>query len=88
VAGISSTIIVQPRGELGRLSDISILDGRVQKDFTFGGARASLIVDALNLLNENAPQAVQSTAVTSGVYQYPSTFVAPRRFMLSAKFNF
>ena len=88
VAGISSTLILQPRGELGRLDDTSILDGRVQKDFTFGGARASLILDALNLLNENAPQAVQSTNVTSAVYQYPQTFVAPRRFMLSAKFNF
>ena len=89
VVGIPSTIVVlQPRGELGRLPDVSILDGRVQKDFTFRGARATLLLDGLNLLNENAPQAVQSTNVASSVYQYPQTFVTPRRFMLSAKFSF
>jgi len=88
VAGVSSTIFMQPRGELGRLPDSTIIDARFQKDFRFSGARFSLAADALNLFNENAEQTVQSANVTSSVYQYPSSFVTPRRFMLSAKFNF
>ena len=91
VAGIASTIFMQPRGDLGRLPDTTIIDARLQKSFRLGGtARLSLAADALNLFNENAPQAVQSTNVTSAVYQYasPVSFVTPRRFMLSAKFNF
>jgi outer membrane receptor protein involved in Fe transport len=89
VAGISSTLILQPRGELDRLRDLTIVDTRFQKDFRLrSGVRFSLIADVLNLFNENAEQAVQSTNVTSNVYQYPTSFVFPRRGMLSAKFSF
>ena len=89
VAGQSSTILLQPRGELGRLPSVTIIDGRVQKDFPLGGgARLALFFDALNLNNENAPQSVVQANVTSSHYQYPTTFVAPRRFMLSGKFTF
>ncbi len=89
IAGQSSTIILQPRGELGRLPSITILDARLQKEFPLGrGARLSIFVDALNLNNENAPQAVVQANVTSSSYQFPTTFVAPRRFMLSGKFSF
>jgi hypothetical protein len=88
VAGVSSTIILQPRGEVGRLPDITIVDARFQKNFRVSGARFSVAADALNLFNENAEQFIQSTNVTSNVYQYPTGFVFPRRFMLSAKFNF
>jgi hypothetical protein len=89
IAGQSSTILLQPRGEIGRLPDVRILDARVQKDIRLGGgARVSLFVDALNLNNENAPQGVVQANVTSSQYQFPTTFVAPRRLMLSAKFSF
>jgi len=85
----STTILLQPRGEFGRLPAVTIIDARLQKDFAFGrGSRLGLFLDALNLNNENAPQAVQSANVTSSVYQYPNTFVFPRRYMLSAKFSF
>ena len=50
------------------------------------GSRRSacaVFLDALNLNNENAPQAVVQANVTSSSYQFPTTFVAPRRFMLS-----
>jgi hypothetical protein len=84
-----TTILLQPRGELGRLAPVTILDARVQKDIALGrGARLSLFMDALNLNNENAPQGVVSANVTSSQYQFPTTFVAPRRLMLSAKFSF
>src|SRR5439155_12155842 len=89
IAGQSSTILLQPRGELGRLPWVTIIDGRLQKSFALGhGARAILLVDALNLNNENAPQAVVQANVTSSSYQFPTSFVAPRRFMLSGKFTF
>ena len=89
VVGQSSTIILQPRGELDRLPWLTIIDARIQKDITLGrGARMVLFMDALNLNNENAPQAVVQANVTSSSYQFPTTFVAPRRYMLSAKFSF
>jgi hypothetical protein len=84
-----TTTLLQPRGDFGRLSAVTIIDARLRKDFMFGrGARLGLFLDALNLNNENAPQSVQSANVTSAVYQYPNTFVFPRRYMLSGKFSF
>jgi hypothetical protein len=90
IAGVSSTIILlQRRGDLDRLPAVTILDARVQKEFSLGrGARLGVFVDALNLNNENAPQGVVTANVTSSSYQFPTTFVAPRRFMLSGKFSF
>jgi hypothetical protein len=89
VAGQSSTILLQPRGEFGRLPHVTIIDARLQKDVALGGgARVGIFLDALNLNNENAPQGVVQANVTSSSYQFPTTFVAPRRFMLSGKFSF
>jgi len=85
----STTIILQPRGELDRLPWTTIVDFRLQKEFAAGGnSRLTLFLDVLNLNNENSPQAVVSSNVTNGQYQYPGTFVAPRRVMLSGKFSF
>ena len=90
VAGVSSTVILlQSRGDFGRLPAVTIIDARLQKEFPLGrGARLGVFADALNLNNENAPQGVVSANVTSSSYQFPTTFVAPRRFMLSGKFSF
>ena len=72
VAGQSSTIILQPRGDLGRLPWITILDARIQKDFALGGgSRLTLFLDALNLNNENSPQAVVSANVTNELVPVP-----------------
>ena len=80
---------LDPASALGRLPSVTILDGRLQKEFPLGGgARFSVFLDALNVNNENAPQAVVQANVTSSSYQFPTTFVAPRRFMLSGKFSF
>jgi hypothetical protein len=85
--GIS--VIVQPRGELGRLPDLTFVDARVQKDVRLGtDARMVFAVDALNLTNDNAPQGVRSSNVTSSDFHYPTGFVTPRRLMLSARFSF
>jgi len=84
----STTILLQPRGDFGRLHDVTIIDARVQKDFSFGGTRLGLYVDMLNLNDENAPQGVVSSSVTNASYQYPTNFIQPRRAMLSAKLTF
>ena len=68
---------------------ITIVDARIPKDFALGGAsRLTLFLDALNLNNENSQQSVASANVTNPQYQFPTTFVAPRRLMLSGKFSF
>ena len=85
----STTILLQPRGDFGRLPKVIIVDARVQKEFPLGrGTRISLVMDALNLNNTNSEQGVVSANVTSSSYQFPTTFVAPRRAMLSGKFSF
>src|SRR6185503_19987461 len=90
IAGESSTVIMlQRRGDLDRLPSVTIVDARVQKDFSFGrGARLGVFLDALNLNNENATQSVVQANVTSSSYQFHQSIVAPRRFMLSGKFSF
>jgi len=89
VAGVPSQVTLSPRGSFGRLPSFTIIDARLQKDFKLGGSkRLSVFVDALNLNNEDANQGVQSTIVSSDVYQYPSFFAHPRRFMLGAKASF
>ena len=91
VTGIpeSTNILLQKRGTFGRLPDVSLFDMRLQKDFKLGDTvRFSVFVDALNLLNEDAHEGVQSTIVTSSVFNYPFDPVDPRRFMLGAKLRF
>jgi hypothetical protein len=84
-----TTIFLQKRGENGRLPDVTAWDARLQKDFKFGkDVRFSVFVDALNLLNEDVYEEVQSANVESGVYNFPTAPVFPRRFMLGAKFRF
>jgi outer membrane receptor protein involved in Fe transport len=84
-----TTILLQKRGESGRLPDVSLLDMRLQKDFNLGGnVRFSVFADALNLLNEDAYEGVQSTLVTSSVFNWPFDPVDPRRVMLGAKIRF
>jgi outer membrane receptor protein involved in Fe transport len=84
----SPNILLQKRGTYGRLPDVSLFDMRLQKDFKFDKVNFSLFVDALNLLNEDAWEGVQSTIVTSSVFNYPFDPVDPRRFMLGAKLRF
>jgi outer membrane receptor protein involved in Fe transport len=84
-----TTILLQERGENGRLPDVTLFDMRLQKDFALGKtAEFSVFVDALNILNDDATEGVQSTVVTSSVYNFPFDPVDPRRFMLGAKLRF
>jgi outer membrane receptor protein involved in Fe transport len=82
-------ILLQPRGENGRLEDVTLLDFRLQKDFKLGGdVHLAVFADALNLLNSNTTQGVITSLVESSSYLYPLEPVTPRRFMLGAKFKF
>jgi hypothetical protein len=82
-------VLLQQRGENGRLPSVTFLDLRLQKDFKLSDTvKLSVFADALNLTNENAPETVQSSLVTSSVFNWPLDPVDPRRVMLGAKLRF
>ena len=84
-----TTILLQKRGEIGRLPDVSLLDMRLQKDFKLGdNVRFSVFADALNLTEQRRHEGVQSTIATSSVFTTPFDPVDPRRLMLGAKLRF
>jgi outer membrane receptor protein involved in Fe transport len=88
-ADSTNVLILQPRGENGRIESVTLFDARVQKDFGLGAkVKLSLFADFLNLFNESATQTVQSTLVTATTFWYPSDPVDPRRVMLGAKLRF
>ncbi len=85
----NNVLLLQPRGENGRIDSVTLFDMRLQKDFNLGkSVKLSVFADALNLLNEDATQTVQSTLATSSVFWYPSDPVDPRRVMLGTKLRF
>jgi hypothetical protein len=82
-------ILLQPRGENGRLDDVTILDARLQKDFQFGKtASLAVFADGFNLLNSDTTEGVITSLVESDSYLFPLQPVTPRRFMLGAKLKF
>jgi hypothetical protein len=85
----NTPILLQPRGENGRLSSLTILDMRLQKDFKLGGdAGISFFADAFNLFNSDTTEGVVTSLVESSAYLFPLSPVNPRRFMLGAKLHF
>lgn len=85
----NTPILLQPRGENGRLEDVTILDFRLQKDFRLGEkARLAVIADAFNLFNSDTTEGVVTSLVESDSYLYPLSPVTPRRIMLGAKLKF
>jgi hypothetical protein len=82
-------ILLQPRGENGRLDSVSMLDMRLEKDFGLGGdLHLGVFADAFNLLNSDTTEGVVTSLVESDSYLFPLSPVVPRRFMLGAKFKF
>jgi hypothetical protein len=85
----NTPILLQPRGENGRLSDVTIVDARLQKDFRLGEkVQLSAFADAFNLLNSNTTQGVVTSLVESEAFLYPLEPLTPRRLMLGAKLRF
>jgi hypothetical protein len=85
----NTPILLQPRGENGRLEDVTILDARLQKDFKFGeNGSLSVFADVFNLFNSNTTEGVITSLVESESYLFPLLPVTPRRLMLGAKVKF
>jgi outer membrane receptor protein involved in Fe transport len=85
----NTPILLQPRGENGRLEDVTILDFRLQKDFRLGEkVRLAVMADAFNLFNSDTTEGVVTSLTESSSYLYPLSPVNPRRFMLGAKLKF
>jgi hypothetical protein len=85
----NTPILLQPRGENGRLEDVTILDFRLQKDFRLGDkVRLAVMADAFNLFNSDTTEGVVTSLVESDSYLYPLSPVTPRRIMLGAKLRF
>jgi hypothetical protein len=85
----NTPILLQPRGENGRLDGVTILDMRLQKDFKLGGdVKLALFADGFNLLNSDTTEGVITSLVESQSYLFPNNPVTPRRFQLGAKLKF
>ena len=85
----NTPILLQPRGENGRLEAVTIMDMRLQKDFKFGqDVHLALFADAFNLFNSDTTEGVITSLVESSSYLFPLSPVTPRRLMLGAKVKF
>ena len=80
-------ILLEPRGTQ-RLSSQTLLDLRISKPLSFGnGRRIELTLDALNVLNSAAEEGVVTDNLASPNFGLPTTFVDPRRIMISVRMN-
>jgi TonB-dependent receptor-like protein/carboxypeptidase family protein len=79
-------VLIEPRGSR-RLSSQTLLDLRVSRTLGFGQGRVELLLDVLNLLNDTAEEALASDNRFSPTFGLPTTFVDPRRAMLSVRLN-
>ena len=80
-------ILLEPRGTR-RLSSQTLVDLRVSRAFSLGGARrAELLLDVLNLLDETAEEALATDNLFSSNFGQFTTFVDPRRAMIGVRLN-
>jgi hypothetical protein len=78
---------LEPRGTR-RLSSQSLLDLRISRWISFGGAgRVDVIVDLLNVLNDKAEEGLATDNLFSSNFGQPTIFVDPRRAMLGVTLN-
>jgi hypothetical protein len=80
-------ILLEPRGSQ-RLSSQSLLDVRVSRTISLGGAgRIDLLLDVLNALNDAAEEALATDNLFSPNFGQPTVFMDPRRAMVSVRLN-
>ena len=80
-------IMLEPRGTR-RLSSQTLLDLRISRPIQCGGwARAELMLDVLNALNDTAEESLATDDFFSANFGRPSIFMDPRRAMLSVRFT-
>jgi len=78
-------ILLEPRGSR-RLSSQTLLDLRLSKALAAGAdRRLELVLDVLNVLNNTAEEGVITDNLSSPNFGRPTSFVDPRRVMLSVK---
>ena len=83
----SRRILLEPRGSR-RLSSQALLDLRVSKTLPVGSAgRVDLILDVLNVLGDNAEEALVSDNLVAATFGTPQLFIDPRRAMLGVRLN-
>jgi hypothetical protein len=89
LTNLTTTVLLQKRGENGRLPSVTFVDLRLEKDVRVGpSARLGVSADLFNALNEDASQRVRSSRVTSSVFNFPRDFVLPRRLLIGGKLKF
>jgi hypothetical protein len=80
-------LLLETRGSR-RLSSQSLLDLRVSRTFAVGAAgRIELLLDLLNALNDSAEEGLATDNFYSPNFGRATTFVDPRRAMISARLN-
>jgi hypothetical protein len=80
-------VLLEARGTR-RLSSQAILDVRLSRTISFGGGtRVELLLDVLNVLNNTAEEGLVTDNLASANFGKPTTFVDPRRAMLSVRLN-
>lgn len=80
-------VLLEPLGAR-RLSSQSLLDVRVSKAMPIGAlAKADLMLDLLNLLNDTAEESLISDNLSAPTFGKPKSFVDPRRAMLGVRVN-
>lgn len=89
LTNLTTTVLLQKRGENGRLPSVTFFDFRLEKDVRVGPtARVAVSADLFNAFNDDAPQRVRNSRVTSSVFNWPRDFVLPRRLLIGAKLKF
>jgi TonB dependent receptor-like, beta-barrel len=80
-------ILLEPRGTR-RLSSQTILDLRLSRAFSIGGAtRVELLMDILNALNDTAEEGLASDNYSASNFGQPNVFIDPRRAMIGVRLN-
>lgn len=80
-------VLLEERGSR-RLSSQKLLDLRVSRTIAAGGAgRIELMMDVLNLLNNAAEEGLATDVLAAPNFGQPSSFIDPRRAMLSVRLN-
>ena len=84
------TVLLVPQVDDFRLPAVTSLDGRVEKKFTFGGAKLAIDFDVFNLLNAGTVLGKQYDARLTGATGFGQTLeiMNPRIARLGVRFTF